>query len=62
MACFQTFPSEQKVSDEIKFQNASKRQIKKIYFYVIKTPLYKIIAGNSQTQIILGSGTQTIFL
>ena len=47
-AWFQTFPST-KVSDEIKFQNASKRQIKIIYFYVIKTPLYKIIAGDSQT-------------
>ena len=50
-AWFQTFPST-KVSDEIKFQNASKRQIKIIYFYVIKTPLYKIIAGDSQTHIV----------
>ena len=32
---FKLFP-QQKVSDEIKFQNASKRQIKIIYFYVIK--------------------------
>ena len=48
---FKLFP-QQKVSDEIKFQNASKRQIKIIYFYVIKTPLYKIIAGDSQTHII----------
>ena len=42
----------QKVSDEIKFQNASKRQIKIIYFYVIKTSPYKIIDGDSQTHII----------
>ena len=54
---FKLFP--QKVNDEIKFQNASKRQIKIIYFYVIKMPLYKIIAGDSQTHITLGSGTQT---
>ena len=46
-------------SDEIKFQNASKKQIEIIYFYVIKTPPYKIIAGDSQIDIILGSGTQT---
>ena len=44
------------VSNEIKFQNASKRQIKIIYFYVIKTPLYKIITGDSQTHIILNLG------
>ena len=48
---FKLFP-QQKVSDKIKFQNASKRQIKIIYFYVIKTPLYTIIAGDSQTHII----------
>ena len=48
---FNLFPKK-KVSDEIKFQNASQRQIKIIYFYVIKTPLYKIIAGDSQTHII----------
>ena len=54
---FKFFP-QQKVSDEIKFQNAIKRQIKIIYFYVIKTPLYTIIAGDSQTHIIsiLGLG------
>ena len=48
---FKLFP-QQKVSDEINFQNASKRQVKIIYFYVIKTPLYKIIADDSQTHII----------
>ena len=52
---FKLFP-QQKVSDESKFQNASKRQIKIIYFYVIKTPLYKIIAGDSQTHIISNLG------
>ena len=57
MAWFQTFPSESKRRNL--FQNASKRQIKIIYFYVIKTPQYKIIAGDWQTHIILGSGTQT---
>ena len=40
----------------MKFQNASKRQIKIIYFYVIKTLLYKIIAGDSQTHIISNLG------
>ena len=54
-AWFQTFPST-KVRDEIKFQNASKRQIKIIYFYVIKTPLYKVIAGDSQTHKISNLG------
>ena len=44
------------VSDEIKFQNASKRQIKIIYFYVIKMPLYTIIAGDLQTDIISNLG------
>ena len=48
---FKLFP-QQKVSDEINFQNASKRQVKIIYFFVIKTPLYKIIADDSQTHII----------
>ena len=52
---FKLFP-QQKVSDEIKFQNASKRQIKITYFYVINTPLYKIIAGDSQTHIISNLG------
>ena len=52
---FKLFP-QQKVSDKIKFQNASKRQIKIIYFYVIKTPMYKIIAGDSQTHIISNLG------
>ena len=51
MAWFRTFPST-RVSNEIKFQNASKRQIKIIYFYVINTSPYKIIAGDSQTHII----------
>ena len=55
MAWFQTFPST-KVSDEIEFQNASKRQIKIIYFYVTKTPPYKIIAGDSQIHIISNLG------
>ena len=59
MAWFQTFPSKSKRRNL--FPNASKRQIKIIYFYVIKTPQYKIIAGDSQTHIILGSGTQTTF-
>ena len=48
MTWFQTCPST-KVSNEIKFQNASKRQIKIIYFYVINTSPYKIMAGDSQT-------------
>ena len=46
-----SFSLNKKVSDEIKFQSASKRQIKIIYFYVIKTSLYKIITGDSQTYI-----------
>ena len=37
------FPST-KVNNEIKLQNASKRQIKTSYFYVINTSPYKIIA------------------
>ena len=49
---FKLFP-QQNISDEIKFQNASKRQIKIIYLYVIKTLLYKIIAGDSQTHNLL---------
>ena len=59
--CFKLFP-QQKVSDEIKFQNASKKQIKIIYFYVIKTPLYTITAGDSQTHIIsnLGLGRRLV--
>ena len=52
---FKLFP-QRNVSDEIKFQNASKRQIKIIYFYVIKTPLYKIITSDSQTYIISNLG------
>ena len=49
--------SQQKVSDEITFQNAcSKKQIKIIYSYVIKTPLYTIIGGGSQTLTISNLG------
>ena len=46
MAWFQTFSS--KVSNEIKFQNDSKRQIKIIYFNRLRyqyVTVYKIIAG-----------------
>ena len=53
---------QRKVSNEIKFQNASKRRNKIIYFNVIKTPLYKIIAGGfaaDQYYFEFGSGTQT---
>ena len=52
---FKLFP-QQKVSDETKSQNASKRQITIIYFYVIKMPPYKIIPGDSQTHIISNLG------
>ena len=67
MAWFQTFPSKSKrrnQSDEIKFQNASKRQIEMTYFYITKTPPYKIIAGDSQTHIIsnLGLGRRLLFV
>ena len=55
MAWFQTFPST-KVSDEIKFQNANKRENKIIYFYVTKTPQYKNIVGDSQIHIISNLG------
>ena len=43
-----------KLSDEIRFQNAGKRQIMIISdFYVVNTsPLYKIIAGNPLAHII----------
>ena len=53
---------QRKVSDKIKFQNASKRRIKIIYFNVIKTPLYKIIArrfATDQYYFAFWSGTQT---